>query len=84
MQDLLSYIQTRDKICIVVIDFAGLTTNTEDLEQFLRNNSNSVKVIADKLPHTNSIQVFDSVELLNDHNKLQKFDVQATLYSNDH
>lgn len=74
MQDLLSCIQTRDKICIVVIDFAGLTTNTEDLEQFLRNNSNSVKVIVDKLPHTNSIQVFDSDELLNDHNKLQKFE----------
>lgn len=34
--DLLAYIGARDKICIVVIDFAGLTTNSEDLEQFLR------------------------------------------------
>lgn len=34
--DLLEYIRTRDKICIVVIDFAGLTTNSEDLEQSLR------------------------------------------------
>ncbi|CAO3620038.1 unnamed protein product [Mucor fragilis] len=34
--DLLAYIRTREKICIVVIDFAGLTTNSEDLEQFLR------------------------------------------------
>ncbi|KAI9267368.1 hypothetical protein BY458DRAFT_437347, partial [Sporodiniella umbellata] len=36
MQDLLSYICTKDKICIVVIDFAGLATNSKDLEQFLR------------------------------------------------
>lgn len=34
--DLLAYIRTRDKICIVVIDFAGLTTNSKDLEHFLR------------------------------------------------
>ncbi|KAI8882215.1 hypothetical protein K501DRAFT_187250, partial [Backusella circina FSU 941] len=73
MQDLLAYIRTRDKICIVVIDFAGLTTNSEDLEQFLRNNPNIVKLIVDKLPHTNSIHVYNSDELLNDQNKLQEF-----------
>ncbi|KAI8641450.1 hypothetical protein BD408DRAFT_418058, partial [Parasitella parasitica] len=73
MQDLLAYIRTRDKICIVVIDFAGLTTNSEDLEQFLRNNPNIVKLIVDKLPHTNSIHVYNSDELLNNQNKLQEF-----------
>ncbi|KAI8095814.1 hypothetical protein BDF21DRAFT_374229 [Thamnidium elegans] len=73
MQDLLTYIRTRDKVCIVVIDFAGLTTNSKDLEQFLRNNPNIVKLIVDKLPHTNSIHVYNSDELLNDQNKLQEF-----------
>lgn len=33
---LLAYIRTKDKICAVAIDFAGLTTNCEDLGQFLR------------------------------------------------
>ncbi|OBZ80304.1 hypothetical protein A0J61_11647 [Choanephora cucurbitarum] len=59
MQDLLAYIRTRDKICIAVIDFAGLTTDSEDLEQFLsssltirtRNKPNVVKLIVGKLPY---------------------------------
>lgn len=34
--DLLAYIHASDKMCIIVVDFAELTTNSEDLEQFLR------------------------------------------------
>ncbi|KAI8327372.1 hypothetical protein EDC96DRAFT_453383, partial [Choanephora cucurbitarum] len=34
--NLLKYIRTKEKICIVMIDFAGLTMNSEDLEQFLK------------------------------------------------
>ncbi|KAG0985021.1 hypothetical protein G6F57_002874 [Rhizopus arrhizus] len=39
MQDLLAHIRGKEKIYIVVIDFAGLTTNSEDLEKILRNQS---------------------------------------------
>ncbi|KAG2201915.1 hypothetical protein INT46_001574 [Mucor plumbeus] len=73
MQDLLAYIYTKEKICIVAIDFAGLTMNCEDLELFLKNHRNIVKLIIDKLPYSNSIHVYNSDELLNNPNKLQGF-----------
>ncbi|KAI7900596.1 uncharacterized protein BX663DRAFT_516962 [Cokeromyces recurvatus] len=33
---MLMYISSMEKVCIVVIDFAGLTTNCEDLKVFLK------------------------------------------------
>lgn len=37
IQDMLVYISSMEKVCIVVIDFAGLTTNCEDLKTFLKS-----------------------------------------------
>ncbi|KAI9260112.1 hypothetical protein EDC94DRAFT_542516 [Helicostylum pulchrum] len=34
-QDLLGYISTSENICLVAIDFAGLSTNTSDLYDFI-------------------------------------------------
>ncbi|KAG1526670.1 hypothetical protein G6F47_004365 [Rhizopus delemar] len=36
MQDMLRYISAEKKVCIVTLDFAGLTTNHEDLKVFLK------------------------------------------------
>ncbi|ORE10767.1 hypothetical protein BCV72DRAFT_198876 [Rhizopus microsporus var. microsporus] len=36
MQDMLQYISTVKKVCIVAINLAGLTTNQEDLKVFLK------------------------------------------------
>ncbi|KAL0089182.1 hypothetical protein F4703DRAFT_1733487, partial [Phycomyces blakesleeanus] len=66
------------KICIVVIDFTGLTTNPEDLEQFLKNSPNIVKIIIDKLPYTNTIHIYNSDELLNSPDKLQEFKCRSS------
>ncbi|OAD70320.1 hypothetical protein PHYBLDRAFT_148864 [Phycomyces blakesleeanus NRRL 1555(-)] len=62
-----------------VIDFTGLTTNPEDLEQFLKNSPNIVKIIIDKLPYTNTIHIYNSDELLNSPDKLQEFKCRSTV-----
>ncbi|KAG1457236.1 hypothetical protein G6F56_006656 [Rhizopus delemar] len=74
IQDMLVYISSMEKVCIVVIDFAGLTTNCEDLKTFLKNNPNIKKIIVDKLAHCNASHVYDLKELLNDSVKIKAFD----------
>ncbi|KAI8988020.1 hypothetical protein BDF20DRAFT_853372 [Mycotypha africana] len=68
MQDMLVFI-SKKQVCIVAIDFAGLTTNCEDLKVFLKNNPNVKKLIIDKLAESNVCNVYDSQELLNDSEK---------------
>ncbi|KAI9485395.1 MAG: hypothetical protein EXX96DRAFT_476384 [Benjaminiella poitrasii] len=70
--DMLQHISTAKKVCLVAIDFAGLTTNQEDLKIFLKNNYNVSKIIFEKLLFTNSTHVYDSHDLLNS-NKIADF-----------
>ncbi|KAI9022732.1 hypothetical protein CLU79DRAFT_750460 [Phycomyces nitens] len=42
-KDMLSFISDKKKICIVCLDYAGLTTNILDLKQILQNNENIEK-----------------------------------------
>ncbi|CEG66407.1 hypothetical protein RMATCC62417_02995 [Rhizopus microsporus] len=36
-QDLISYLDTtNDNVCLVIIDYSGLSTNVDDLKQFVR------------------------------------------------
>lgn len=36
MQDMLTYIADKEKVCLVILDHPGLTANCQDLEKFLR------------------------------------------------
>ncbi|KAI8092033.1 hypothetical protein BDF21DRAFT_153717 [Thamnidium elegans] len=74
MQDMLVYISSMERVCIVTIDFAGLTTNCEDLKVFLKNNPNIKKLIIDKLASCDASHVYDTQELLNDSDKIKVFD----------
>lgn len=38
---------TQDKVCLVVLDHAGLSTNREDVEQFVNDNDNLRMIIVD-------------------------------------
>ncbi|KAG1037632.1 hypothetical protein G6F43_012821 [Rhizopus delemar] len=71
MQDMLVYISSLERVCIVAIDFAGLTTNCEDLKVFLKNNPNIKKSIIDKLASCDASHVYDIQELLNDSDKIK-------------
>ena len=48
MIDLLEYIRNGTKICLVAIDYAGLSTNIANLNNFIRVNSSSKKIIIDQ------------------------------------
>ncbi|KAI8080518.1 hypothetical protein BDF21DRAFT_471767, partial [Thamnidium elegans] len=59
--------------CLVMLTFAGLTTNISDFETFLSKNANIEKTVVNSLPHSNKIAIFDRKELLNDPKKIQQF-----------
>ncbi|KAI8047166.1 uncharacterized protein B0P05DRAFT_576438 [Gilbertella persicaria] len=54
-QDMLNCIIGNSKVCIVPLDYAGLTTNTTDISEFLRQNQQVKKIIIDKLPRSNEV-----------------------------
>ncbi|KAI9252731.1 hypothetical protein EDC94DRAFT_620499 [Helicostylum pulchrum] len=70
--DMLRYVSA-NKVCLVMLTFAGLTTNINDFETFLSKNANIEKIVVDSLPHSNKIAIFDRKELLNDSEKIQQF-----------
>ncbi|KAI7861047.1 hypothetical protein BDC45DRAFT_600798 [Circinella umbellata] len=54
MQDLLKYVRSQSKICMVVLDYAGLSTDEEDIKEFLcRSHSNNLK--SNNIRHNSTI-----------------------------
>ncbi|KAI8388577.1 uncharacterized protein BYT42DRAFT_528538 [Radiomyces spectabilis] len=78
--DMLEFIASKSKICIVALDHAGLTTNTHDLREFLRSHPQVKKIIVDKLPHTHEILVYDCKELVKDDELLQAFNCRIASF----
>ncbi|KAG0788111.1 hypothetical protein G6F16_011535 [Rhizopus arrhizus] len=79
-QDMLQFIVGKPKVCLVALDHAGLTTNTNNLRQFLRQNQQAKKIIIDRLPHSNEIIKYDSTQLLHNQTKLEEFDCRRPSY----
>ncbi|KAI9484941.1 hypothetical protein BDB00DRAFT_773980 [Zychaea mexicana] len=74
-QDLLRLLSTTSKpIAIVAIDFAGLTTNTNDLIQWLRDHEIVKIVLIDNIEALNQTYTFTREQLLTDILVLQQFD----------
>ncbi|KAG2211160.1 hypothetical protein INT47_006279 [Mucor saturninus] len=63
-QDMLNFLKNQEKVCLVVIDFAGLSTNSEDLRQFVSDNESLQKIIVDTLPFNNKVTIFDRASIL--------------------
>ncbi|KAI9031621.1 hypothetical protein CLU79DRAFT_785035 [Phycomyces nitens] len=68
------------KICLIILGYAGLSTNCKDLETFLRNSKNICKIIVDHLPFDNTINIYDCCELLQDPKKLEIFNCRTRTY----
>ncbi|KAF7720561.1 hypothetical protein EC973_007491 [Apophysomyces ossiformis] len=74
-QDLLRHLSTTSKpIAIVAIDFAGLTTNTNDLIQWIRDHEVVKIVLIDNVEALNQTHAFTREQLLTDISVLQQFD----------
>ncbi|KAI7853140.1 hypothetical protein BDC45DRAFT_511425 [Circinella umbellata] len=76
-QDMISYIGITSKVSLVVLDFAGLTTNVNDLKQFLLDMPNIVNIIVDQTPKKNQVTMFSRDQLLNDQEKINQFDCRT-------
>ncbi|EIE85998.1 hypothetical protein RO3G_10708 [Rhizopus delemar RA 99-880] len=75
MQDLLKLVTVSEKICLVTLDFAGLTTSSKDLKDFV----DIKRIIVDNLPHTNTINIVGRDEILANHEKLKMFEGRSKL-----
>ncbi|KAL4209935.1 hypothetical protein AB4K20DRAFT_1948659 [Rhizopus microsporus] len=72
---LLRLLSTASKsIAIVAIDFAGLTTNTKDLIQWLRDHETLKIVLIDNIEALNQSYTFTREQLLSDISVLRQFD----------
>ncbi|KAG2226542.1 hypothetical protein INT45_014286 [Circinella minor] len=73
-QDMLAYIANTQNICLVSLDYAGLTTNCDDLHGFLKQHPNIQKIIIDIMPTEGVIHIYERNLLLNDEKVLNKFE----------
>ncbi|KAI8881428.1 hypothetical protein K501DRAFT_334769 [Backusella circina FSU 941] len=81
MQDLIKYLLTAKKICLVTIDSAGLTSDVGDLISFLREYPNIEKILIDNLPHTNQTHAINCAEAIESPDKfLSMFNGRHELY----
>ncbi|SAL99560.1 hypothetical protein [Absidia glauca] len=64
-QNLIDYLNTTTtQIFLVCLGYAGLTTNVDDLQQFLSNHRNVKKILVDRLPYTSEVDILDSEEII--------------------
>ncbi|KAG1016104.1 hypothetical protein G6F57_017961 [Rhizopus arrhizus] len=80
VNDLIKELAKMSKVCLVVIDSAGLTTNMSDLESFIREHRNIEKIIIDTLAHDNQVHVVECSEEIVKLKSLFKFDGREKLF----
>ncbi|KAG0752828.1 hypothetical protein G6F26_012933 [Rhizopus arrhizus] len=74
-KDMIEFIKKSDKkVCLVAIDFAGLTTNCSDLQSFVSEHEQLEKIIIDNLPWENEVTIIDRKEIEKNEEVLQVFD----------
>ncbi|KAI9249081.1 hypothetical protein EDC94DRAFT_527904 [Helicostylum pulchrum] len=61
----------------IILDYAGLTTNVEDLKEFLSEQRNITKIIIDRLPITSEVEIYETEVLSQDQNAIKKFDCRT-------
>ncbi|KAG0847737.1 hypothetical protein G6F17_012265 [Rhizopus arrhizus] len=74
-KDMLEFLKVSEsKVILVTLDYAGLSTNVEDLKEFLREYESVEKVVADRLPVKPEMEIFNRETLLLDEDAISKFD----------
>ncbi|KAF1804783.1 hypothetical protein FB192DRAFT_1051949 [Mucor lusitanicus] len=77
-KDFIEYLnKTQKEVILVVLDYAGLTTNVEDLKEFLSNQKNIKKIIVDRLPITTEVEIYETELLLRDQKAINKFNCRT-------
>lgn len=74
-QDLLTYLKSvSHDVCLVAIDFAGITTRSEDIIKLVETNPSLKKIAIATFTQCNEVFIFNTKELVEDHDLLQKFE----------
>ncbi|KAI8079133.1 hypothetical protein BDF21DRAFT_340080 [Thamnidium elegans] len=73
-QGMLRHIKDNNKVCPVVLDHAGLSTNREDLEQLVSDNESLQKIIVDTLPFNNKVTIYGRQKLLDEQQTMKAFE----------
>ncbi|RCH80362.1 hypothetical protein CU098_005056 [Rhizopus stolonifer] len=74
-QDLLTYLKGIDHdVCLVTIDFAGITTRSQDIVNLVEANPSLKKIAIETFALCNELFLFDTQELVRNNDLLQKFD----------
>ena len=72
---MLHYLQSTDcDICLVSIDYAGLTSRSQELKRLIENNDKIKKIAIDTFALDNEIHLFVTKLLASDPTLLIKFD----------
>ncbi|KAI8968265.1 hypothetical protein BDF20DRAFT_839387 [Mycotypha africana] len=79
-QDMLHYLQSaKHNICLVSIDYAGLTSRSQELRRLIENNEKIKKIAIDTFALDSEIHIFDTKLLASDPSLLTKFDCRKKI-----
>ncbi|KAG2212649.1 hypothetical protein INT47_000626 [Mucor saturninus] len=78
--DLMKFMASKNKVCLVTLDYAGLSTNCLGLQEFLSKKAQIKKIIVDLFPYTNEMTVYDCNHLLEDPERLKVFNCRKAIY----
>ncbi|KAL0075651.1 hypothetical protein J3Q64DRAFT_1703071 [Phycomyces blakesleeanus] len=74
-QDLLVYLKSfHHDVCLVTIDFAGITTRSEDIVNLVEANPSLKRIAVETFAQCNEVFLFDTERLVKDNGLLQKFE----------
>ncbi|KAI7889254.1 uncharacterized protein EV154DRAFT_544570 [Mucor mucedo] len=78
-QKMIDFISSsKRKVCMVIIDYAGLSTDPVNIQEFIRNNDAMEKLIVDCFPYTCDAVEFERCCVLNDISTLSAFNCRKT------
>ncbi|KAI9477789.1 MAG: hypothetical protein EXX96DRAFT_482975 [Benjaminiella poitrasii] len=78
-QDMINVISSSSqKICLVVIDYSGLSTNYTNIFQFVSDNKSIKKIIVDCFPFTCDVIEYDRKQILQDIDVLLPFNCRQS------
>ncbi|ORY99362.1 hypothetical protein BCR43DRAFT_436901, partial [Syncephalastrum racemosum] len=64
-------------ICLVALDYAGLSADSDKIEEFLRKFPNVKKLVVDLLPSTGRVHILDSKDILSSPQQLDAFNCRT-------
>ncbi|KAL0082948.1 hypothetical protein J3Q64DRAFT_1642054, partial [Phycomyces blakesleeanus] len=80
-QDLLAYLKSvHHDVCVVTIDFSGITTRSEDIVKLVEANPSLKRIAVETFSQCNEVFIFDTERLVKDNNLLKKLRTEIIVF----